>query len=288
VRFKTLFRPLEEIPADENAADLKKGLMDLDQALVTHMQPAIAMQPGQRALDDPPRPAQATAVGRAAFGEDRDDAAPAEVVAMTLRVVAAIALESTRPTHGGAGAAANGGQGIHQREQLGDIMPVGGGQTRDERNAGRVGQKVMFRSRLAAIGWVRSSFFPPRGARSEALSTIARCISTCPRRRNSLSNARWIRRHTPARCHAIKRRRQVLPEPQPISSGSMRQGRPLRSTNRMPANTARSGCGRRPARWPLPRRRFGISGPIWFHKASSTRRCDMADRTKSIGQVQEV
>ena len=47
------------------------------------------------------------------------------------------------------------------------------------------------------------------------------------------------------------RRRQVLPEPQPISSGSMCHGRPLRKTNRMPVSTARSGWGFRPARWPL-------------------------------------
>jgi hypothetical protein len=146
---------------------------------------------------------------------------------------------------------------------------------------------VMFRPSLAAIGGVRSSFFPPRGARTEALSTIARRRSRSPRRRKSVSNARWMRRHTPTRCHSINRRRQVLPEPQPISRGSIFHGRPLRRTNRIPVITARSGWGLRPARCPRPRRRLGIRGSIRNHRASSIRRCDMPDRTKSVRSVQD-
>jgi hypothetical protein len=47
-------------------------------------------------------------------------------------------------------------------------MAIGAGQPRAERNPARVGENMMFRPGLAAIGRVRSSFAPraARGARS--------------------------------------------------------------------------------------------------------------------------
>ena len=55
----------------------------------------------------------------------------------------------------------------------------------------------------------------------------------------------------PSSCQSRKRRQHVMPDPQPSSRGSICQGIPLRSTNRMPVGHARSGthgglpCGRR-------------------------------------------
>src|SRR5215208_16566 len=46
--------------------------------------------------------------------------------------------------------------------------------------------------------------------------------------------------HTPASCHSFKRRQQVIPDPQPISFGSISQGIPLFSTKTMPVRAARS------------------------------------------------
>jgi hypothetical protein len=112
-------------------------------------------------------------------------------------------------------------------------VPVRRREARDNRNPVGVGKNMMFRPGLTAIGRVRSSFFPPRSARSEALSTTARARSRRPRRRNSVSKTRWSRFQTPARCHRTSRRQHVLPDPQPISFGSIFQGMPLRSTNRI-------------------------------------------------------
>src|SRR3954453_20668965 len=50
----------------------------------------------------------------------------------------------------------------------------------------------------------------------------------------------------PASCQSLNRRQQVMPEPQPISWGSISQGMPLFSTNRMPVRAARSSTGGRP------------------------------------------
>jgi hypothetical protein len=252
--------------------------------LVAHRQPSKSMQPGEGTFDHPARPAEAAAVRRAALRELRRDAAVPKLVAMRLRIVAAVTLNESRFADGPPGAASKGRHGIDEGQQLGDVVPVRRGQRRDERNPVRVGENMMFRPGLAAIGRVRSSFFPPRNARSDELSTTARARSSWPRRRNSLSNTVWSRFHTPARCHRTSRRQHVVPDPHPISRGSMFQGNPLRSTNRIPVRTARSGIGARPAYWRLRRRRFGSRGSIRVHKSSSIKAWGMPDRL-TLGQA---
>ena len=70
--------------------------------------------------------------------------------------------------------AANWVHPFDQRQQLGDVMPVGLGQNDIDRNPLRVDEEMMFAARLAAIGWVRSSFFPPCTARTDELSATTR------------------------------------------------------------------------------------------------------------------
>ena len=258
--------------------------MNTRATFVADGQSSEAMQPGKRPFDDPARTAEATAVAAAvAIRNQRHDAAMAQLGAVTLRVVAAVALDDVRFPARGTGAAADSGHRIDQRDQLRDIGPIRRRQRRDERNPVRVGENMMLRPGLAAIGRVRSSFFPPRIARSDALSTTARARSRRPRRRSSVSRTPCKRFQTPARCHRINRRQQVMPEPHPISRGSIRQGIPLRNTKRMPVSTARSGIGARPAYWRLRRRRLGKRGSIRFHNASS-RSSLMPDRLR-IGQA---
>ena len=214
----------------------------------------------------------------AALGQVGLDPTAVEVIAVGLRIVSAITLNRVGLAPRTTRTSTQGRDGVDQRQQLGDVMPVGGRQDRDERNAARLGEDVVFGTRLAAIGWVRSSFFPPRSARSEALSTIARARSSWPCRRSSASSTVCRRFQTPARCHCTSRRQQVLPDPHPISFGSICHGRPARKTNTMPVNAARSGTRGRPRRLPARRRRFGSSGAIRAHRASSMRRWDMRDR----------
>jgi hypothetical protein len=70
----------------------------------------------------------------------------------------------------------------------------------------------------------------------------------------------------------------VLPDPHPISFGSICHGIPLRSTKRMPVSAARSGTRGRPMAFHRRRGGFGNRGSIRLHKASSIRRSDMRDR----------
>ena len=258
--------------------------MNARTTFVPQIESTKSMEPGQGSFDDPARTSQPAAVGTAAFRQLAGDPATVEFVAMRLRVIPAVALHEAwlpqRPTR----AAAQGRNAVDEWQQLGHVVPVRRREAREDRNPVRVGKNMMFRPGLTAIGRVRSSFFPPRSARREELSTTARARSSWPRRRNSVSNARWSRVQTPARCHFTRRRQHVLPDPHPISFGSIFQGMPLRSTNRIPVNTARSGIGFRPACWRLRGRRWGNSGSIRIHKSSSTSAWLMPDRL-AVGQA---
>jgi hypothetical protein len=238
------------------------------------------MEPSQRAFHDPARATESAAMGRAALGELRANPAAMQGVAMRLRIVATVALNQGGLADGRTRAAAERRDRVDQRQELGDVMAVGGRQQCRQRDAACFGENVVLRPGLTAIGWVRSSFFPPRSARTEALSTTARVRSNWPRRRNSASSTACSRRQTPARCHRTNRRQQVLPEPQPISVGSICHGNPLRKTNRIPINAARSGTRGRPMVCHRRRGGFGRSGSIRLHKASSISRWAMRDRLR--------
>ena len=260
--------------------------MDVRATFVAHREATKAMQPGVRPFDHPAEDAEAAAVRRAAPREDRDDALRSEPVAMRLGVVAAIALDHIGPTPGPAATSPDRRQRGDERIELRNVVDVRGGYLRDERDPPCIGDEVVLGARLAAIGWVRSSFFPPRTARTDALSTTVQRWSSRPRRRSSASKVSCKRCHTPVRCQRTKRRQQVLPEPQPIWRGSICQGIPDRRTNKMPVRIARSGMGVRPCRCPGRTRRAGINGASRVQIASSMSSWDMPDRTKPPGSVQ--
>jgi general L-amino acid transport system substrate-binding protein len=142
---------------------------------------------------------------------------------------------------------------------VGDVVDVRGPDMRHQRHPARIGHDVVFGPRLAAIGWVRSSFFPPI-ARTDLLSTTVQRWSRGPRRRSSARRVLCKRRQTPARSHSTKRRQHVLPEPHPVSRGNICHGNPPRSTNRMPVSAARSETRGRPPRRRARRRSFGSKG----------------------------
>ncbi len=127
---------------------------------VAHVEPAKPMEPGQRAFDDPSRAAQPTAVGRAALGELAGDPAAFQRVSMRLRIVGPVALDQPWLADRAAWTASERRNRVDQGQQLGDVVPIGAGQQCRQRDAARLGENVVLRPRLTAIGWVRSSFFP--------------------------------------------------------------------------------------------------------------------------------
>ncbi len=83
------------------------------------------------------------------------------------------------------------------------------------------------------------------------------------------SRTRCMPVQTPAFCQSRRRRQQLMPEPQPISAGSISQGRPELRTDRMPVNAARSPMGGRP---PFGRGRGGGTSEAISFQRSSVRR----------------
>jgi hypothetical protein len=140
------------------------------------------------------------------------------------------------------------------------VVGIGGGEDRGERDPERdpfsVRNKVALRALLSLIRRIRCGFCAPllllAGMLAESTEARSQSMRSASPRRSR--RVRCSLSHTPASCHSRKRRQQVIPEPQPISWGSISQGMPLFSTKTMPVSAARSSMRG------LPPRGFGASG----------------------------
>ena len=231
--------------------------MDVSATFVAHPQPAELVQPSQSSLDYPAVHPQPAAVGGAPSGQRRRDVALSQRLAMLPRVIGPVGVQPLGPATGATAAAPHRRHGVHQRQQLGYVVAIGAGQEGRQRGAVGVSERVMLASRLAAVRGIGAGFFPrPPTARTDALSTQARDQSSWSASCNLDNSVSWSFSHTPAACQSRSRRQQVIPEPQPISWGSISHGMPLFSTNRMPVRALRSSRGLRPG-W---RNRRGLAG----------------------------
>lgn len=92
--------------------------MNARSPFVSQVESTKAMQPRQRALDDPAGASESAAVRAAAFGQLAGDPAPFECVAMRLRVIPPIALHEARFAQRPARTAAQRRNAIDERQQL--------------------------------------------------------------------------------------------------------------------------------------------------------------------------
>ena len=251
--------------------------MNAWQSFVTNSEAAKPVQPSDGAFDDPARFSQAAAVLGSASRDLGLDASLQQRGAVRIGIVAAVGLDQSGFALGRTALAPDRRNGIDQGQQLRDVVAIGLGQNRRERNALRVGEQMVLRTGTTAIGWVRSSFFPAPKARMEELSATAREKSMRSAWR-SFDSSTWCRRfQTPALCHLLSRRQHVDPEPQPISRGSICHGIPERNTNRIPVSAARSDTPvKRPGFFLRRRFRRGSSGSITVHNSSSISGLDIA------------
>jgi hypothetical protein len=285
---------LQASPADETAAKLQERLVYIGTALEANTQPAKLMQPRICALHDPTRNTQTTTVFGTAASNDGDDTAHFQGDTMRIGIISAIALQRFGFALRASDLTRYGRNAVNQRNELSNVVVIGGCQDRIQRNALRVRDDMVLATRTTAIGWVRSSFFPAPTARIEELSTTAREKSNRSAPRSFASSTSCSRCQTPRRCHCFNRRQHVMPEPQPISLGSISQGIPDFSTNKIPISTRLLHSGLRPA-YRLRRRFLGNSGPISAHKSSSINDCGivpslgyaMPHRTNVATKVQD-
>ena len=165
---------LQEAPADEAAAELHEGFVDIGTALKADPESSELMQPGDGALDDPAGYAQTAAMFGVAAGELGTDALVGQSLPMSVGIVGTIALHEIGFALGAPDLTADGRNTGDQGHQLRNIVGIGWGENGRQRNALRIREEVVFAARTTAIGWVRSSFFPAPTARIVELSAMAR------------------------------------------------------------------------------------------------------------------
>jgi hypothetical protein len=245
------------------------------EALVTDFKPSKLVQPCNRALDDPARFSQAAAMRGTSLGQNWDNTQRAQAAAVGSGVISTIALNAVGTLPWASALARDRWNRQDQRHELGYIMGMGRRERRCERDAPGVANEMVLAAGFTPVRGVGTGFFPPCMARTDELSTTARDHSICEAACSRVSNTRCSRAHTPARCHATRRRQQLTPEPQPISRGSAAHGMPVRSTNRIPVSACRWEIGRRPGCTRRRRFAFGNNGSTIRHSASSTMGFDM-------------
>ena len=162
--------------------------MDRGQSFIAYAQSPKLMQPGDSAFDYPPGFAKIAAMRCSAFGNLVINAALLQCQTMGATIVGTIGLKGLGLFQRPPALSSNWVDAIYQWQQLRDVMPVGLGQNDIDRDTLRVDEEVVLAARLTAIGWVRSTFFPPCTARTDELSATTR-------EKSSLSAPRNLSKH---------------------------------------------------------------------------------------------
>jgi len=240
--------------------------MNIVTTFITNSQSTKLVQPRKRPLNNPAKDPQTTAVLCSTFGQKRIYAQLSQCISMRLAVISSITLNTIRSLTRTTYLACNWRDRFNQWQKLGYIVPVGSGDFYCQRDTIGICDNVMFRPQFPSIRCIRARFRPPKTARTEDESTIARQKSILSFFRRCLSRIRCILSHTPAFCQSFRRRQQVIPEPQPISLGRYCQGMPVFSTKIIPVRAFRLSRGGLP---PLGRGGcLGIIGSMIFHNSS--------------------
>ena len=148
--------------------------MNLWASFIANAQPTILGQPSDGPFNDPTMHAQTAPMRRVAFGNHGSNATLSQGLSMGFRIVAPTSLHPFRTAARASWLSTYGWNGFDQGNQLGHIVGVRTGQPSRQGNALRIRNDVMLATRFRSICGVWTCFFPPRRARTEALSTIAR------------------------------------------------------------------------------------------------------------------
>ena len=265
-----LTEPPDLVETDEGAGECGEGEVDVGAAFVSDGETAEAGEPGEGALHHPAVPAEAFGAFDTPPGDTRCDAPFAALPAAAAVIMGLVGVQLARtPPRAATFARAYGRDGIKRRSEHAAVVAIGPAQGDTERGAASVGDHVPLRARLAAIRRVRAGEGAPLFAGTLALSSAARRQSICPAPCSRSKSTRCSAAQTPAACQSRRRRQQDMPDPQPISRGSISQGMPDRSTKMIPVSAARSGIGGLP---PFGfGRAGGNSGAIAAQRSSGTR-----------------
>ncbi len=191
--------------------------MDLGRFILANSQPPEVVQPRQRPLHVPAIRSQPAPMRRPPSRDVRTDAAPAQLPAMRVRVVASVAIQAGRPATWAPRLAAHRWNRIHQRDHRIYVGDVGGRRVRHERNPARIGDDLVLAPPLAAVDRARARpSATAAGAHEAAVDQRPRPIDPVPSC-SSASSVSWSLCQTPAWFQSRSLLQQVMPQPQPIS-----------------------------------------------------------------------
>jgi hypothetical protein len=140
--------------------------MDIGATFVAHPEAAKLTQPRDCAFDHPPINAQTAAMFGVAPRQDGLDAPPAQRPAMGLGIVGSIPLHAIRSVPRMADLAPDRRNGINQRNQLSNVVGIGAGQYRRQRNPLRFQDHMMLAARFAPIRRIGAGLLAAAASRS--------------------------------------------------------------------------------------------------------------------------
>src|SRR5215207_6814457 len=228
------------VEADQRTTQKHERLVDVIAPLVADREPAKLGQPRQRPLNHPPVPPQLLRTLYLLPGYAPLDPAFLERPRTLLVVVGFVGVKLLGTLPRPALRAFDGLDRVQKFLEEHRVVDVSGTRDHRERDAPPVDHHVALRARFSLIRRIRTGFWTPflAGMVAESKEARSHSIWSASPRRSSRTCRR--RSHTPASCHSLRRRQQVMPLPQPISFGSISQGMPLLSTKMMPLRAARS------------------------------------------------
>jgi hypothetical protein len=257
------------IPTYFNTTDSQKSFMNLRAFFIPNFKSSILVQPRDATLNNPAIYSQTTAIFCSTLCQKRFNAFLTKFHAMGFGIVTAVTQYTVRLAPRATDFTCHRRNAINQRQQLCNIMPIGSGQFNGQWKPISIGYQMVFRAFFTAIRGVWAGFCPPKTARTEDESTMAREKSIWSAWCSLFSRVWCILSHTPAFCQSRNLLQQVIPQPHPISLGRSSHPMPVLRTNKIPVSVSLSETDFRPGYLNL-RFFFGSIGSIISHNLSSS------------------
>lgn len=140
--------------------------MEVGASLVADAESFELVQPGKRPLHHPTHLPQPGTVGDAASGDQRFDAALPQQAAVLVEVVAPVGVQTPGFTAGTSTQAPDRRNGIQQRKELGNVVPVAAGERDGERGSVPVDDQVVLGTRAGTVDGRGADMIPPLRART--------------------------------------------------------------------------------------------------------------------------
>jgi hypothetical protein len=239
--------------------------------LISNGQSAKVVEPGKCALHHPAVPSQLLAALYTSPRNPRGDAPLAKSKPVLLRVIPFVSVHLHRSKAWSTSFPVQRRNGIYHLLQHRRVRYISSCALYGQRYSSAFDHKMALRAWFSLIRRVLACsllpfFTPLAGMVAESSETLDQPISPASLSLSSSSLCSFF--HTPAFCQSLTRRQQVMPEPQPISCGSISHCKPDLSTKIMPVRAARSGMRGRPP-FGLGGS-FGKSGSMITHSSSGT------------------